>query len=204
MRPSPTAPADDRALWATALYGGLRRGELRALRWRDIDLEAGLIEVRRGWDDEAGEIEPKTAGARRRVPIVPALSDLLQAHREATGRAGDDLVFGVTADEPFQPTNVRRRALTAWKHAKLAPIGLHECRHTAASLMIAAGANAKALSVVMGHASIEITFNRYGHLMEGGEEEVGRLLDDYLATGNQPRGARGKVMGMSAPRHGGS
>lgn len=72
--------------------------------------------------------------------------------------------------------------MAAWQKAEppLAPIGLHACRHTFASMLIASGANAKALSTVMGHASIAITFDRYGHLMPGGEEEVGRLLGTWL------------------------
>lgn len=57
----------------------------------------------------------------------------------------------------------------------------HECRHTYASLMIAAGVNAKALWTYMGHASIQITMDRYGHLMPGNEEEAAGLLDAYLA-----------------------
>ena len=59
-------------------------------------------------------------------------------------------------------------------------IGLHECRHAFASLMIAAGVNAKALSIYMGHASITITIDRYGHLMPGNEEAAAALLDGYL------------------------
>ncbi len=59
-------------------------------------------------------------------------------------------------------------------------ITLHECRHTFASLMIAAGVNAKALSTYMGHANIAITLDRYGHLMPGNEEEAASLLDAYL------------------------
>jgi integrase len=66
------------------------------------------------------------------------------------------------------------------KAAELEPFTVHQCRHTCASFMIAAGANAKALSVILGHASIAITFDRYGHLMKGGEDEVGRLLDRYI------------------------
>jgi integrase len=73
-----------------------------------------------------------------------------------------------------------QRALTAWKKAELEPITLHEARHTFASLMIAAGVNAKALSTYMGHASITITLDRYGHLMPGNEEEAAALLDAYL------------------------
>jgi integrase len=62
------------------------------------------------------------------------------------------------------------------------PIGLHECRHTFASLMIAAGVNVKALSTYMGHSSIAITLDRYGHLMPGNEEQAAELLDAYLSA----------------------
>lgn len=58
---------------------------------------------------------------------------------------------------------------------------LHECRHTVASMMIAAGVNAKALSTYMGHVSVMISLDRYGHLMSGNEEEAAGLLDGYLA-----------------------
>ncbi len=175
-------PDGERALWATAFYGGLRRGELRALRWSHVDLPAGLIRVQRAWDDEEGDGTPKTRAAVRRVPITPPLRALLDAHKTATGRQGADLLFGRTATDPFIPSTVRSRALRAWAAAdeQLEPIGLHEARHTFASLLIAAGANAKALSVVMGHESITITFDRYGKLMPGGEAEVGRLLGVYL------------------------
>jgi integrase len=64
----------------------------------------------------------------------------------------------------------------------LQPIGMHECRHTFASLMIAAGVNAKALQTYMGHASVSITLDRYGHLMPGSEAEAAELLDSYLAA----------------------
>jgi len=64
--------------------------------------------------------------------------------------------------------------------AKLERVTFHDCRHTYASLMIAAGCNAKALSTFMGHSSIQITMDRYGHLMPGSEEEAAGLLDAYL------------------------
>ena len=63
----------------------------------------------------------------------------------------------------------------------IAPIGLHACHHTFASLMIAAGVNAKALSTYMGHSSITITLDRYGHLMPGSESDAAELLGVYLA-----------------------
>lgn len=173
---------EERALWATAFYTGLRSGELRALRWSDVDLRAAVIHVRRGWDDYRGEQEPKSRAARRRVPIIPTLLVLLRAHQQRTDREGSDLVFGRTRDLPFKRETVRRRALRDWRDARrhLTPITLHEARHSAATFMIHAGANAKALSVVMGHESITITFDRYGHLFRGSESEVGRLLGEYI------------------------
>ncbi len=80
------------------------------------------------------------------------------------------------------------RAGDVWKDASLTRITLHEARHTYASLMIAAGVNAKALSSYMGHANIAITLDRYGHLMPGNEAEAATLLDAYL-----DRGARATV-----------
>jgi integrase len=172
--------ADDRALWATAFYAGLRRGELMALRWEDVDLAAGLIRVERSYDPRAAEyIEPKSRAGKRRVPIAAALREYLIAHRLRSGRAAG-LVFGRDAVTPFDPWQVNARARRAWKSAELTRIGMHEARHTFASLMIGAGVNAKALSTYMGHASITITLDRYGHLMPGNEEEAAGLLDAYL------------------------
>jgi integrase len=182
-------PDTDQALWAAAMYTGLRRGELMALRWDDVDLTKNLIAVSRSWDVKAGVIEPKSQAGKRTVPVASALREQLITHRLRSGRS-EGLVFGATSTRPFTPSAVRRRALTAWKTEarrlrasglpELQPIGLHECRHTFASLMIAAGVNAKALSTYMGHASVMITLDRYGHLMPGNEDEAGFLLDAYL------------------------
>ena len=173
-------PERDRALWATAMYAGLRRGELLALRWRDVDLAAGLIHVERSWDAKEGAVGPKSRAGRRTVPIPAVLRDYLAEHKIRSGRHVG-LVFGTDYAQPFTPSNVRKRANAAWLRAGLEPIGLHECRHTFASLMIAAGVNAKSLSAYMGHSSITITLDRYGHLMPGNDSEAASLLDGYLA-----------------------
>ncbi len=172
-------PDGDRPIWATAMYAGLRRGELRALRAYRLDVKGGLIHVERGWDDREGEIETKGRN-RRRVPIPTVLREHLLKHVMGTGRREDDLVFGDSADAPFNPKHLTERADEAWTASNLKRITLHECRHTFASLMIAAGVNAKALSEYMGHANISITFDRYGHLMPGNEAEAADLLDTYL------------------------
>jgi integrase len=171
-------PARDRPIWATALYAGLRRGELMALRWGDVDLANGVIRVERAYDEKAHlEIEPKSRAGRRTVPIVGALRDILVEHKAADCHVGG-LTFG--GSTPFQPSNLWRRAHRAWKRAGLQPIGLHEARHTFASILIAAGVNAKAITTYMGHASIQTTYDLYGKLMPGSEAEAAVLVDAYL------------------------
>jgi integrase len=173
-------PEQDRALWATAMYAGLRRGELLALRWEDVDLAAAVIHVERSWDAKEGVVGPKSRAGRRTVPIPVVLREHLVEHKLRCGRHVG-LVFGTSFAQPFTPSNVRERANAGWLRAGLEPIGLHECRHTFASLMIAAGVNAKALSAYMGHSSVTITLDRYGHLMPGNESEAAQRLDAYLA-----------------------
>jgi integrase len=169
------------------MYGGLRRGELRALRVEDVDLGHGLIRVERNWDPREGEIDLKSSAGRRKVPISAVLRDFLVEQLSSAERAESDRFFGATATRPFNGEKPTERADEAWKSAGLNRITLHECRHTFASLMIAAGVNAKALSTFMGHANISITLDRYGHLMPGSEAEAAGLLDAYLAA--QQRGA---------------
>jgi integrase len=172
---------EDRALWATAAYAGVRAGELQALRWSDVDLASGILRIERAWDGKAGVfIEPKSRAGRRSIPIATVLRDYLIEHK-LRSPWNEGLVFGRSAGSPFNYWSTVERAKKAWKDAGLTSIGLHECRHTFASLMIAAGVNAKTLSTYMGHSSVSITLDRYGHLFPGNEEEAAELLDAYLS-----------------------
>jgi integrase len=173
-------PEADRTLWAMALYAGLRRGELMGLRWSDVELAQGLLHVLRAWDPkDRTMVLPKSKAGIRRVPIPAALRAYLTPMKLSSGSDPDALVFGVRG-KPFSASSVGERADRAWKAAGMEPICLHECRHTFASLMIAAGVNAKALSTFMGHANISITLDRYGHLLPGAEDEAASLMDAYL------------------------
>src|SRR5439155_19626948 len=92
----------------------------------------------------------------------------------------EGFVFRGRKGRPIDAAAAIRRASRAWRKAGLSPLTLHECRHTYAALMIAAGVNAKALSVYMGHSSITVTLDRYGHLMPGSEREAAAMLAAYL------------------------
>jgi integrase len=171
----------DRALWATALYVGLRRGELMALRWEDVDVATGVIRIERAYDPkERAYVAPKSRAGRRRVPIAGALRDEFLDLRAGFDRDPDpgETIFGDGG--PFDDEAVTARAKAAWAAAELDPVGLHEARHTAASLMIGAGLNVKALSEFLGHASITITLDLYGHLLPGSLAESATLLDAFL------------------------
>jgi integrase len=177
------APAQDRALWATALYSGLRYGELRALRWGAVDLAGGTIRVRESWDAKEGSIAPKTRTSQRTTPMPGVLRDHLMDRRLAADDPAEEaLVFGSSSGRPFHANVVYRRADTAWRKAGLRQLRLHQARHTYASFMIAAGVNAKALSSFMGHSSIKVTFDLYGHLMPGTEAEAASLLDRFIGA----------------------
>lgn len=184
----------DRAAYALFVYAGLRRGEARALRARDVDLEVAVIRVERNLDDAEGEQETKTDAGRRTVPIAGALRRVLAEHLMASGRRGDDLLVGVTATRPFQPTTLRRRALKAWGwrqdrdklvpsgtvNPPLAPLTPHEGRHVAASFLLAAGVPLFEVSRYVGHTDVRTTANVNGHLVEGQEQEAARRLDELL------------------------
>jgi Phage integrase family len=121
----------------------------------------------------------------------------------------------VPSDEVFAATSITDRADRAWKEAELNRITLHEARHTYASLMIAAGVNAKALSEFMGHSSIQVTLDKDGHLMPGAESEAASRLDALLegaeskarSAGGSPergphRGTHPAPIAFSVPRRG--
>jgi integrase len=191
-------PDDERALWATAFYATLRRGELRALRWSDVDFDTG-IRVDRGWDDKEGEQDPKSRASERRVPMAGVLRKMLAAHKLATGRGEGDLVFGRTASLPFTASTVGRRAMKAWgwkqvpnpeqgsprmiwvkaREDALTPIALHESRHSGASYAREAGLDDVELAAMVGHSDVRTTKSIYVHLFEDSGEKARGKLDAY-------------------------
>ncbi len=165
----------DRALWATAFYAGLRRGELIGLGREDIDLARGVIHVRRSWDVTEGRIVPTKNSKERVVPIPAVLRR--HVHRQVLACEDPAHVFG----RPQYVARAGRRARETSEAAGLPVVVMHGARHTFASFAIAAGVNIKALSTYMGHATVAITLDTYGHLLPGSEEEAASLLDDYFA-----------------------
>lgn len=193
------ATADDRlaAAWALLLTRGLRRGELCGLRWDAVDLEpsdrdAGRIAIRRTRvvvDGKAVDSEPKTAAGIRSVPLDENLATLLRAHRAR--QAAEKLAAGaayqpgghVVADElgrPYHPDYISDRFDDLVAAAELPRIRLHDTRHTAASLMLAAGVPVKVVQEMLGHSSPTITLAIYAHTLPGMAQEAGAALSASL------------------------
>ena len=179
------------ALWATAFYAGLRRGELRALRVRN--LEANTISVEHGWDAVEGEIRPKSEAGVRRVFLCETLRPFLLPLVE--GRDADEFVFG-SGGSPFDPRATERKARRAWgkenerrqKEAEKVGteavlvewVGLHEARHSFSTFMDHAGVSESRADRYMGHSAPGVA-GRYRHLLPGQLAEDARRLDDYLS-----------------------
>jgi integrase len=172
----------DQAAFGLAVYAGLRMGELLALEWGDVDLERSTARVRRAWDHVAREfVEPKSRAGARTVPLASRLVTLLADHRVLMNHPEVGLLFPGRGDaQPVHPTSLRESVAKVLEARGLRALGFHEARHTAASVFIASGMNAKTVSALLGHASIAITFDRYGHLFAGAEHEARGLLDAYL------------------------
>ena len=193
-------PFPERAIWATAFEAGLRRGELQAVGWEHVDLDARTIRVHSSWDQYEGEIDPKSAAGWRTVPMTGNLHVIIAEHRRRSQRIAG-LVFGRTPEIPFAPSTAAQRAARAWEAASekaarraqverralapgelFVPIGLHEARHSYVSFLIDAEFDAKRISTYAGHASVAFTWDRYGHLLPGSIDDDRARLDAYLAT----------------------
>ena len=162
-------------------YCGLRIGEAVALRWDSVDLEHRMVQIIRNLSEVHGEQligEPKTAAGRRSVPMPGLLADRL-----ATQRSTNDLLWMAPEGGPIRVASWRQRFwLPAIRAAGLAPLRIHDLRHTAVSLWLSAGADVKAVATWAGHSSVASVIDRYGHLTDPGGLEVFGRLDDVARS----------------------
>jgi integrase len=168
-----------RALLLTAAMTGMRRGELLGLRWRDVDYTNRRVWVRRSIGLGGVVKEPKTRRSVRAIALPRMVADELEAHWKAsTFRAADDYVFASSTGTPLDARNMIREVFEpALRSAKLAPVRFHDLRHSYASVLIEQGAHPKVISDQLGHASVQITMDRYSHLFDGAYSDVNDELE---------------------------
>src|SRR5206468_1531064 len=164
------------ALFVLALSALMRKGELRALRWRDIDLDAGSLRVVATIQEtRAGPVfgPPKTRRSRRLLLLTKPAQDALKRHRvtqlEERLRTGEawpdlDLVFTDKAGGILADSSVSQHFHMRAKQAGLPQIRFHDLRHTGATLLLGCGANPKIVSEMLGHSSVGIALDLYSHV----------------------------------------
>ena len=177
------------ALYTVAVRTGMRPGEILALRWSDVDLEAGTVQINRALSE--GEFStPKTPRSRRRISLSPATVAALKAHRkrqleERMAKAGlwedHGLVFPSSVGTPKSQRNLNREFKNAAKRAGLPDhFKLYDLRHTCATLLLARNVHPKYVQELLGHASIALTLDTYSHVIPGMDGGTGGAIDEAL------------------------
>jgi Site-specific recombinase XerD len=178
----------------TALRTGLRLGELIGLQWGDIDFQGQFIEVRRSF--VKGRITTPKNHHLRRVDmsnqLTTALLELRKQRKEETLRNGwrevPAWLFINDDGGPLDPDNFRKRVFNRiLEKAGLRKIRIHDLRHTYASLLLQQGAKLTYVKEQMGHHSISVTVDIYGHLVPGADRAEVDKLDDNILYMTQPR-----------------
>jgi len=195
--------------FSALLCTGLRRGELLALRWRNLDLDnAVLYVVETAFKLGNGEYvikEPKTPHSRRAVSLPASLVSLMRKHRadQEEIRKGlgvtlieDDFVFARPDGTPLNPNAVTLAFKRIIRVAGLNHIRVHDLRHTHATLMLKSGVHPKVVSERLGHASVGITLDIYSHVLPGLQEAAAERFDQILTL--EDKKARGNVSKLLA------
>jgi integrase len=177
-----------RALVFVGAYGGLRIGELAGLRRSRVDLDAGTVDIAENLTEVRGKLDsgpPKTRASRRRVSLPSSVVSELAVHLRAPGRP-TDYVFRSPAGGPLRVNAFRRRVwVPATTAAGLGGLRIHDLRHTAVALWIAAGASPKEVAARAGHTSVSFVLDRYGHLFPESDATLRDRLDALFRDGTE-------------------
>ena len=181
------------ALYVLAVTTGMRQGEILGLKWEDVDLERGVVCVRRTLVRVGGHISlgaPKTPRSRRGVRLTTSTVAALRAHlsrqMEEIDRKGslyrdEGLVFASEVGTLLNPTNLRTRSFAPLlERARLSSVRFHDLRHTCATLLLGSNVNPKVVSEMLGHASISITLDIYSHVLPDMQDGAARALENAL------------------------
>ena len=182
------------ALFLLAVHTGMREGELLGLTWDDVDLERGVLRLRRALVREGGKVmlgDLKTAKSRRQIRLTSAAVDTLRAHLgrqlEEMERMGSlyqpgGLVFATESGTLINPSNLRNRSFKPLlKRARLPGICFHDLRHTCATLLLSQGTHPKLVQELLGHATIAMTLDTYSHFLPSMGDQTVKAMEAALA-----------------------
>jgi len=162
------------------IMSGMRQGELLGLKWTDIDWFNCQAHVRRTFN-HGRFYEPKTEASRRAIDLGPTVMSELKKWQIACPPTELNLVFSNEAGKPIDANNlVKREFEPALRRAGLRKVRFHDLRHTFASLLIDRGEHPKYIQAQMGHSSISVTMDTYGHLMKPVNQDAAKRLDEAV------------------------
>lgn len=169
-----------KTLFMVAVMTGMRQGEILGLKWDDIDWIAGQAQIKRTFNYKRF-YEPKSKTSKRKIDLAPQLIAQLKKWQLASPPNKLDLVFSNGEGKPINDSNLRSRIFDpALKKAKIPKIRFHDLRHCYASLLIDQGESPKYIQAQMGHSSINVTFDIYGHLMKDSNQEAATRLGNTI------------------------
>ena len=183
-------------LFYTALYTGMRLGELLGLRWCDVDLDMASLSVVQALYKRSGVckmVKPKSSHSRRRIALSPSLALLLREYKDEQNVRGillgeslvdSDLVFCHPDGKPLDPGVVSHTFAKVLKKAGLPHIRFHDLRHTHATLLLKGGIHPKIVSERLGHANIGITLDTYSHVLPGLQKKAAERFDHLVEGKN--------------------
>ena len=182
-------------LLTLALATGMRLGELLALRWEDVDLRKGVLQVRHTVDyiyrHGLVESEPKTASSRRSITLPQFVIEELERHRvdqaQAREKAGScweewGLVFPNMYGRHFSRTSLHTLFKGVLREAGLPDIRFHDLRHSAATILLSMGVPAKVVQEILGHSHVSITLGIYAHVLPGMHQDAMNKMDDWFGN----------------------
>jgi integrase len=174
--------ARHRPLIVTAVFTGMRASELRGLPWSAVDFEKKTITVRQRADEWGTIGQPKSHAGQREIPMSPTVLNTLKEWKLACPKGELDLVFPNTVGKVQRLSNIAHRVWRPLQREaglvddKGEPLfNFHALRHFAASLWIELGFSPKRLQALLGHSSVQMTFDRYGHLFPSAEDDHERF-----------------------------
>ncbi len=174
-----------RAFVLLAAWCGLRFGEIAALKLSRVDFEGHRIRVEEALGEVNGKVQvgPTKTKAKRSVALPAFVGEALAVHIRRWPPRSDGLIFWSPEGGPVRRSNFRKRVwLPVIQAAALEPLRFHDLRHTAVALAVAAGGHAKAIQARLGHSSVSMTLDRYGHLLEGLDADLAGELEHLHAT----------------------